>query len=140
MKFTQTKRRHRGVDPSYLLERSFLQWNIIDSIANAVIGWFLICVYLFWHDPMVEAWSISGVTFIIVGLIAYADIFGVFLYLTNKGIMMYMKERHPPFPDIKYLKKLCWISNIVWFVIMFVISKLSFDLMYQTIHSLFKAL
>ena len=124
------------VDPTVMLERSFLQWNMIDSIANAVLGWFIICTYLFWRDPVAEAWSISGVAFIFIGLTAFANIFGVFLYLTNKTIMIVQKKRHPPFPSLKRLKQLSWISNIVWFILMFIASKYAFDLTYETIHTI----
>lgn len=130
-------RKKTRIDPGYLVERGFLQWNIIDSIANAVVGWFLICIYLFWQDPEATALSVTGVTFIVIGLVAFADIFGVFLYLTNKGIMMFMKAKYPPFPDIDKLKKICWGSNIFWFVLMFLASKASFDLTYQFMHSLY---
>jgi len=125
---------HR-VSPTALMKANFLQWNIIDSIANAVLGWFIICIFLFWADPNAQMWSITGVTFIFVGLVAYADIFGVFLYLTNKIIMEIQVKTRPPFPDLKELKKLCRIAALVWFVIMFALSKLSYDMVYETIRS-----
>ncbi len=122
-----------------LMEQAFLQWNIIDSIANAVVGWAIVCTYLFWQSPIAEAWSVSGGLFIFLGLIAFADIFGVFLYLTNKIIMKIEKRRKPPFPDLKHLKKLGWFANVFWFFAMFFTAKYSFDMTYGTIRSLIPA-
>ena len=132
----KAERRHGRVNPTILLERAFLQWNLIDSIANAVVGWAIICTYLFWMDPTAQAFSISGVIFILVGLVCFADIFGVMLYYTNYMIMIWQKKRNPPFPDLRTLKKLGWIANLIWFGIMFVVSKLSFDLMYSFVYSI----
>jgi hypothetical protein len=129
--------RHFSASPAYLTERSFLQWNILDSLGNAVVGWFLICTWLFWRDPVAEAFSWSGVTFIILGLVFFANIFGVLLYKTNQVIMIWQKKVHPPFPEIKHLKKLGWIANGVWFVIMFLSSQHIFDLTYDTLRSLY---
>ena len=129
--------RTRGrVDPTILLERSFLQWNLVDSISNAVVGWVIICTYLFWMDPAASAWSLSGVTFIIVGLICFADIFGVLLYFTNYLIMKWQKRINPPFPDLRDLKKLGWVANLVWFGIMFFSAKFSFDITFGFIRSI----
>ncbi|GEM_PF-1736773 len=130
-------RRSGRVDPTVLLERSFLQWNLLDSIANAVVGWVIICVYLFWMSPEAQFLTFTGVLFFLIGLICFADIFGVLLYMTNYFIMSWQKRRNPPFPDLRYLKKLGWIANIIWFGIMFVAAKFSFDLTYSFIHSIF---
>ena len=130
------ERKGGRVNPTILLERAFLQWNLIDSIANAVLGWIIICTYLFWMDPTAQAFSISGVIFILTGLVCFADIFGVLLYYTNYLIMFYQKKRNPPFPDLRTLKKMGWIANIIWFGIMFAVSKVSFDLMFSFVRSL----
>ena len=128
-------RRYGRVDPTILLERSFAQWNLIDSLANAVIGWLIICVYLFTVAPKLSFFSIGGITFFLLGLICFANIFGVLLYLTNYIVSLWQKKRHPPFPDLRYLKKLGWVANIVWFLIMFGTAKISFDLTYSFIAS-----
>ena len=132
----EPRRKGGRVNPTVLLERAFLQWNLIDSMANAVIGWAIICTYLFWMSPEATAWSISGVIFILVGLVCFADIFGVLLYFTNYMIMIFMKKKRPPFPDLRELKKLGWIANIIWFGIMFFTAKFSFDLTYSFVNSL----
>lgn len=129
-------RRKGRVDPTVLLERSFLQWNILDSIANAVVGWIIICAYLFWMEPTANFLSFTGIIFFLVGLICFADIFGVLLYTTNYFIMVWQKKKHPPFPDLRHLKKLGWIANIIWFGIMFFTAKVSFDLMYTFMRSI----
>lgn len=131
------RERHFSADPSYLTERAFLQWNILDSIANAVVGWFIICTWMFWRDPVAVAFSWSGVTFIILGLIFFADIFGVLLFKTNYFIMRWQKKKHPPFPDVAHLKKLGWVANIVWFIIMLFAAQYAFDLTYESIASLY---
>lgn len=130
-------RRNGRVDPTVLLERSFLQWNLLDSIGNAVVGWVIICTYLFWMDPAAQFLTFTGILFFLIGLVCFADIFGVLLYFTNYMIMVWQKKRNPPFPDLRYLKKLGWIANIIWFGIMFAAAKISFDLTYSFIHSIF---
>lgn len=129
-------RRNGRVDPTVLLERSFLQWNMIDSIANAVVGWAIVCTILFLISPAATILSVSGAIFFITGLVVFGNIFGVMLYITNYFIMVWQKKVHPPFPDLRHLKKLGWVANIVWFGILFFTAKYSFDLMYSLIQSI----
>ena len=133
----QRRAHHSSADPNMLLERSFLQWSILDSIGHAVLSWIIICTWLFWRDAEANAFSLTGVTFILLGLFLFADIFGVLLHKTNYFIMVWQKRVNPPFPSLKKLKQLSWIANIFWFIVMLLSAQYLFDLVYEFVYSLF---
>lgn len=110
------------------------QARILNAIKDIAGAWLLICAFILWQDKEVDALSIIGGTFIFCGLFLFIEIFAVFNYITRKvvfkGVMAQRKKKsQSATPDKKMLLMIAWISNCIWFPVMYISCDRSLDLM-----------
>ena len=118
-----------------LIERAILQWKLIESLALATLGWLCSATFLFWQNTTADIISFEGITFVLLGVVAVADVFGVAMYFVQKFILkQFMRQKK--LPDIKKYKRVGYLINTAWLIAIFLFTKYSFDLMYEAVNSL----
>ncbi len=118
-----------------LIERAILQWKLIESLAFATLGWLCSASFLFWKNPTADIISFEGITFVLLGVVAVADVFGIAMYFGHRTLLKHFM-RKKTLPDIKKYKRIGHAINAVWLILIFLFTQYSFDLMYEAVGSI----
>jgi hypothetical protein len=118
-----------------MFEHSYLEWNLMRSLAFGERDWILMCSVLFWLDQKRELLSWAGGIGMTLGIFFIGPIYGFFIYWLGKRIFLYRKKRgHLP-KTVKDAKGITWISTIILLPFMALISWQSYDLYFQSYDS-----
>lgn len=119
-----------------MFEHSYLEWNLLRSLAFAERDWILICAALFMLSDTREFLTVAGFICMGLGIFFLAPVYGFFLHLVGKRIYRHGKARGVMPKTVAAAKKITWQANAYVFPVMLVVSWLAVDLYYDGYHSL----
>lgn len=123
---------------SEMIERSYLQWNLMRSLAFGERDWILLCSILFWLSDTRDFLSWTGVTLMLLGIFFIGPVYGYFIHLISKAIYLRNKARGRLPKTIEAAKKYTWWATLVMMPFMVATSWYGFELYYESFDSLAK--
>lgn len=114
-----------------MTERSITQWALINALVFAERAGLLVCAGLFLCDPKRDFWSVPGIIFTLIYLLFLSPVYGIGIFLTERGVYKLLRKRGRIVPEIGRLKKLGWSVNIFCLPFMVLGSAGAFDLFYS---------
>lgn len=123
---------------SEMIERSYLQWNLLRSLAFGERDWILLCSVMFWLSDTRDFLTWAGMLCMLLGMFFLGPIYGYFIHLISKLIYFRRKAKGRLPKTIDAAKKYTWWATIVMIPFMVVISWYAFELYYESFDSLAK--
>lgn len=128
----------RRKNQSEMIERSYLQWNLMRSLAFGERDWILLCSVMFLLSDTRDFLSWAGMLLMLLGMFFLGPVYGYFIHLISKAIYLRNKAKGRMPKTIEAAKKYTWWATLVMMPFMVVTSWYAFDLYYESFDSLAK--
>lgn len=122
-----------------IAERSYLQWNMIRSLAFGERDWITLCAIFFVLDKDREFLSVTGFSAMALGVFFLGPVFGIFIHMMTKFIYFRRKKAETLPKTSEGLLRLTWVANAICAPVIIGLGWLAFDLFYQTVDGLVKS-
>lgn len=119
-----------------IAERSYLQWNLIRSLAFGERDWITLCAIFFLLSGTREFLSITGFSAMALGIFFLGPVFGMFIHMMTKLIYFRRKKAGTLPKTADQLMRLTWMANLICAPVIIGLGWLAFDLFYLTIDGL----
>ena len=129
------KRQKRNAQAE-MFEHSYLEWNLLRSLAFGERDWILICTVLFLISDTRDFVTVAGMICMGLGIFFLAPVYGFFMHLVSKSIYRKDKARGVMPQTVAAAKKITWKANAYLFPVMLVVSWLAVDSFYDGYASL----
>lgn len=121
-----------------IAERSYLQWNLIRSLAFGERDWITLCAIFFLLSEKREFLSVTGFSAMALGVFFLGPVFGMFIHMMTKLIYFRRKKAGTLPRTSDALMRLTWMANLICAPMIVGLGWLAFDLFYLTIEGLVK--
>lgn len=122
-----------------IAERSYLQWNLIRSLAFGERDWITLCAVFFLLSDTRAFLTVTGFCAMALGIFFLGPVFGTGIHLLTKLIYFRRKKAGSLPATVQGLKRLTWIANLMCAPLIIGMGWVAFDLFYETVESLVKA-
>ena len=119
-----------------IAERSYLQWNLIRSLAFGERDWITLCAIFFLLSEKREFLSITGFSAMALGIFFLGPVFGMFIHMTTKLIYFRRKKAGTLPKTSEALLRLTWLANAFCAPVIIGLGWLAFDLFYLTVEGI----
>lgn len=119
-----------------MFERSYLEWNLLRSLAFGERDWILICAVLFLLSDTRDFLTIAGFICMGLGIFFLAPVYGFFIHQVSKNIYRNGKAQGVMPKTVAAAKKITWKANGYLFPVMLIVSVLAVELFYDGYASL----
>lgn len=119
-----------------MFERSYLEWNLMRSLAFGERDWILICAVMFLISDTRDFLTWSGFICMWLGIFFLGPTYGFFIHLVSKRIYFYGKARGVMPKTVAAAKKITWQATAVVFPFALFLSWHAVNLYYESLVSM----
>ncbi len=115
------------------VEEAYLQVALIRAMAFGERSWMLIYAVLQFLDKTHNFWSVSGVAGFVLGVMFLGPVYGLLIYFISRRVYFRIKPK-----TLTEFNLIAWIASGLCFPVSLFVSRLMFDLYYESYESLAK--
>lgn len=115
-----------------MFEHSYLEWNLLRSLAFGERDWIIICAILFMLSDTRDFLTVAGIICMGLGICFLAPIYGFFMHVVGKAIYRSGKARGVMPKTVAAAKNITWKANAYLFPVMLIVSWLAVDFYYDS--------
>ena len=119
-----------------MFEHSYLEWNLLRSLAFGERDWIIICAILFMLSDTRDFLTVAGIICMGLGICFLAPIYGFFMHVVGKAIYRSGKARGVMPKTVAAAKKITWQATAVVFPFALFLSWQAVNLYYESLASM----